>query len=140
MLLVCFFVFFSKKINIDISDESQKKKNRKTKTSFVFMLRFYGPVNPMRSCRAPRVSLPNHTFTGQATKTSSAAFVIGALRVNNESIKSKRCLFFICLIFDALYFFKKKTEHVTQKKCCLASFRENTTVRQFSAVLTILIL
>ena len=53
-----------------------------------FLLRFYGPVNPMGSCRArsvclfvcvevlrpsqpngvmsSAVSLPNHTFTGQA--------------------------------------------------------------------------
>ena len=32
--------------------------------SSLFLLRFYGPVNPMGSCRA--FSLPNHTFTGQA--------------------------------------------------------------------------
>ena len=31
---------------------------------FFFVLRFYGPVNPMGSCRAQ--CLPNHTFTGQA--------------------------------------------------------------------------
>ena len=31
----------------------------------LFVLRFYGPVNPMESCRARSV-LPNHTFTGQA--------------------------------------------------------------------------
>ena len=30
----------------------------------LFVLRFYGPVNPMGSYR--EVSLPNHTFTGQA--------------------------------------------------------------------------
>ena len=34
-------------------------------TSLIFVLRFYGPVNPMGSCRARSV-LPNHTFTGQA--------------------------------------------------------------------------
>ena len=31
----------------------------------LFVLRFYSPFNPMGSCRAP-VSLPNHTFIGQA--------------------------------------------------------------------------
>ena len=30
----------------------------------LFVLRFYGPVNPMSMSSA--VSLPNHTFTGQA--------------------------------------------------------------------------
>ena len=30
----------------------------------LFVFRFYGPVNPMGSSSA--VSLPNHTFTGQA--------------------------------------------------------------------------
>ena len=32
---------------------------------FVFVLRFYGPVNPM-GVISRLVSLPNHTFTGQA--------------------------------------------------------------------------
>ena len=31
----------------------------------LFVLRFYGPVNPMGVMSSP-VSLPNHTFTGQA--------------------------------------------------------------------------
>ena len=32
---------------------------------YLFVLKFYGPVNPMGSCSSA-VSLPNHTFTGQA--------------------------------------------------------------------------
>ena len=31
----------------------------------LFVLQFYGPVNPMGSCRA-RSRLPSHTFTGEA--------------------------------------------------------------------------
>ena len=31
----------------------------------LFVLRFYGPVNPM-GVMSSAVSLPNHTFTGQA--------------------------------------------------------------------------
>ena len=32
----------------------------------LFVLRFYGLVNQMGSCRARSCSLPNFTFTGQA--------------------------------------------------------------------------
>ena len=34
----------------------------------LFVLRFYGPVNPMGSCQARSV-LPNQTLTGQVTVT-----------------------------------------------------------------------
>ena len=58
------------------------KISKENTSADLFVLRFYGPVNPMGSCRfvcvevlrpsqpngvmSSAVSLPNHTFTGQA--------------------------------------------------------------------------
>ena len=49
--LLFFFVFFFLK--------QKKKKKKKKKSSFIslFVLRFYGPVNPMGSCQARSVYL-----------------------------------------------------------------------------------
>ena len=57
-----FFFFFSEKIRHDISSNSQMKHiNMKPyfcrKLIEVDVLRFYGPVNPMGSCRARSVYL-----------------------------------------------------------------------------------
>ena len=44
----------------------------------LFVLRFYGSVNPMGSCRAWSV-LPNHTFTGQALSSKRLASIVHIL-------------------------------------------------------------
>ena len=46
------------------SDVSGETKLHSLINICLFVLRFYGPLNPMGSCRA--VGLPNHTITRQA--------------------------------------------------------------------------
>ena len=45
--------------------KGRKRKKRDSRGDDLFVLRFYGSVNPMGSCLAWSVYL-NHTFTGQA--------------------------------------------------------------------------
>ena len=62
----------SKKIGIKLYEElcsrgthclyTKGEKWLSSQCGFVFVLRFYGPVNPMGSCRARSVYLANHTF------------------------------------------------------------------------------
>ena len=44
---------------------SPREKEIRYKRPSLFVLRFYGPVNPI-GVMLSMVSLPNHTFTGQA--------------------------------------------------------------------------
>ena len=51
---------FRYQLDTDESSDQTEQMHR-----MIFVLGFYGPVNPMGSCQAQSV-LPNHTFTGQA--------------------------------------------------------------------------
>ena len=50
-------VIRSNTVNVLVFTKANKQ-SQKQSPSFLFVLRFYGPVKP--------ISLPNHTFTGQA--------------------------------------------------------------------------
>ena len=50
----------------------------------LFVLRFYGPVNPMGSCSSA-VSLPNHTFTGQAWSSKRLTSVVHILSPETDN-------------------------------------------------------
>ena len=71
--------------------------------TYLFVLRFYGPVNPMGSCRARSVfanlrthqywyhidgSEPIHTFTGQAYSSKRLTSIVHILSPENDNCPS----------------------------------------------------
>ena len=52
----------------------------------LFVLQFYGPVNPMGSCRAR--SVPNHTFTGQAWSSKRLTSIVHILSPETDNCPS----------------------------------------------------
>ena len=61
-----------------------KKKN--AIISFVFVLRFYGPVN--NGVMSSAVSLPNHTFTGQALSSKRLTSIVHILSPETDNCPS----------------------------------------------------
>ena len=55
----------------------------------VFVLRFYGLVNPVGSGRAT-VSLPNHTITGQASSSKRLTSIVYILSLETDICSSGR--------------------------------------------------
>ena len=51
----------------------------------LFVLRFYGPVNPMGLCRA---RLPNHTFTGEAYSSKGLTSIVHILLPETDNCPS----------------------------------------------------
>ena len=66
---------------LDTRETWRSRFCRKNNVSIVclFVLRFYGPVKPMGSCRARSVSLPSHTFTGQALSSKRLTSILQIL-------------------------------------------------------------
>ena len=55
--------------------------------SYLFVLKFYGPVKPMGSCRARSV-LPNHIFTGQAKSSKWLTSIVCSLSPETDNCPS----------------------------------------------------